>query len=79
MTQEVKMSKNMEIFHYTDGSEALYSYRTWIATKDKDGKVTLSRKYWNYSPTTCRHRNKFLGEFIAETRRKIKEGIYELI
>ena len=23
--------------------------------------------------------NKFLGEFIAETRRKIKEGIYELI
>ena len=66
----------MEIIHYTDGSEALYSYRTWIATKGKDGKVTLSRKYWNYSPTT---RNKFLGEFIAETRRKIKEGIYELI
>lgn len=62
----------MEIIHYTDGSEA----RTWIATK---GKTTLSRKYWNYSPTTCRHRNKFLGEFIAETRRKIKEGIYELI
>ena len=48
----------MEIIHYTNGSEALYSYRTWIATKGKDGK----RKYWNYSPT----RNKFLGEFIAE-------------
>ena len=21
----------MEIIHYTDGSEALYSYRTWMA------------------------------------------------
>lgn len=73
------MSKNMEIIHYTNGTKSLYSYRTWIADKDKNGKVTLSRKYWNYSPTTCRHRNKFLGEFIAETRRKINEGIYELI
>ena len=73
------MSKNMEIIHHIDGIESLYSYGTWIATKGKDGKATLSRKYWNYSPTTCRHRNKFLGEFIAETRRKIEEGIYELI
>ena len=73
------MSKNMEVIHHSDGSEALYSYGTWIATKGNDGKVILSRKYWNYSSTTGKHRNKFLGEFIAETRRKIKEGIYELI
>jgi hypothetical protein len=73
------MSKNMEIIHHVNGTESLYSYGTWIADKDKDGKVTLSRKYWNYSITTCKHRNKFLGEFIAETRRKIEEGIYELV
>ena len=72
------MSKNMEIIQHSDGSEVLYSYGTWIATKGKDGKVILSRKYWNYSATTSKHRNKFLGEFIAETRRKIEEGIYEL-
>jgi hypothetical protein len=73
------MSKNMEIIHHVNGDEALYSYGTWIATKGRNGKVTLSRKYWNYSITTCKHRNKFLGEFIAETRRKIEEGIYELV
>lgn len=73
------MSKNMEIIHRTDGSEALYSYGTWIATRFSDGSITLSRKYWNYSATTCRHRNKFLGECIADTRRKIEWGMYELI
>lgn len=73
------MSKNMEIVHQVNGTEDLYSYGTWIATKGKNGKVTLSRKYWNCSPTTRQHRYKFLGEFIAEIRRKIEEGIYELV
>lgn len=53
------------------------SYNTIIAVK-QDGKVYLDRNSWDYSTTTGKYRNKFLGEGIAETRRKIKEGRYIL-
>lgn len=54
------------------------SYDKIIAIKEA-GKVYLDRAYWDYSVTTGKYRNQFLGdEDIAETRRKIKEGIYVL-
>lgn len=40
--------------------------------------VVLDGQYWDYSVTTGKYRNKFLGENKAETERKIKEGIYKL-
>ena len=40
--------------------------------------IQLDSYYWDYSKTTGKYRNDFLGENIAETRRKIKEGIYKL-
>ena len=54
------------------------SYDTVIAVSDEDGKITLDENYWDYSPTTARYRNNFLCENTAETRRKIKNGIYQL-
>ena len=53
------------------------SYDSIIAVKEH-GKVTLDKVYWDYSSTTGKYRNQFLGEGIAETRKKIKEGIYKL-
>ena len=53
------------------------SYDSIIAIKEH-GKVTLDKFYWDYSTTTGKYRNQFLGEDIKETRRKIKEGIYKL-
>ena len=54
------------------------SYETVIAVMDEDGKVTLDKNKWEYSATTSRYRNQFLCENTAETRKKIKQGIYVL-
>ena len=42
------------------------------------GKIQLDKNSWNYSRTTGKYRNMFLGESIAETREKIKSEVYEL-
>jgi len=49
-----------------------------IAVIDEEGNVTLDRYKWDYSVTTGRYRNQFLGEDIRETRKKIEQGIYTL-
>jgi len=59
------------------GGELFLSYGTVIA-KRINGKVTLDRVYWEYSRTTGYYRNQFLGEGIADTRKKIASGLYNL-
>jgi hypothetical protein len=55
------------------------SYKSIIAKKDlRHDRITLDKNYWDYSTTTGRFRNLFLGENIAETRKKIQTGEYEL-
>lgn len=55
------------------------SYQSIIAFKQYgSGHVTLDVNKWDYSVTTGKYRNEFLGENIAETRRKIKSGEYTL-
>jgi len=53
------------------------SYRSAIALRDKGGKIHLS-EHWNYSKTTGKYRNQFLGETKAETEKKIRCGEYLL-
>lgn len=55
------------------------SYDSIIAIEDisKD-KITLDSYFWDYSVTTGKYRNQFLGEGINETRKKIKDGTYKL-
>jgi hypothetical protein len=60
----------------TNEGDFLYSYGTLIAGI-VNGQVYLNEKYWDYSITTGKHRNEFLGESIAETRKKIKSGEYQ--
>lgn len=43
-----------------------------------DGKIVLDLHKWDYSTTTGKYRNQFLGEGIAETRKGIAEGRYVL-
>lgn len=48
-------------------------------TDDKvSERIVLDSTYWDYSKTTGKYRNLFLGEDKKETERKIKEGIYQL-
>jgi len=41
--------------------------------------VLLDIKCWDYSKTTSKYRNLFLGETTKETQAKIDAGIYKLI
>ena len=54
------------------------SYRSIIAFRGS-GKIYLDVNKWDYSVTTGKYRNIFLGESKKETEKKIKEGIYILI
>ena len=38
----------------------------------------LDARYWNYSKTTSKYRNQFLGETTKETQAKIDSGEYIL-
>ena len=51
------------------------SYRNNIVFK-ASGKIFLDSYYWNYSKTTGKYRNQFLGETTKETEHKIKSGVY---
>ena len=41
-------------------------------------KIVLDERYWDYSTTTGKYRNEFLGETKAETQAKINSGEYVL-
>ena len=62
-------------------SEGRYfqSYDSVIVFINNNGKVFLDENDWDYSRTTGKYRNIFLGEYIGETRKKIETGEYELI
>jgi len=68
------------------GNKYFQSYNSIIVKKLfhnwEDGTETtstfLDQKYWNYSNTTGKYRNIFLGETITETKKKIKSGKYIL-
>ena len=52
--------------------ETFQSYDSIIAVRNKKtDKITLDSYFWDYSVTTGKYRNQFLGEGIAETRKKI--------
>ena len=61
----------------TETAVYFQSYRSIIA-KIEDGKTYLDSIYWDYSKTTGKYRNQFLGEDKKQTEKKIKEGIYIL-
>lgn len=59
-------------------NEYLQSYDTIICMRDRKGRIFLDKNSWDASATTGKHRNDWLMEGIAETRKKIKLGIYKL-
>ena len=63
---------------YTSEGKYFQSYDSIIAFKDNEGNVTLDDYTWDYSRTTGKYRNEFLGEYIADTRGKIESGKYKL-
>ena len=68
--QFIIREKDKETFQSYDSIIAVINYKT--------RKTYLDEYYWDYSVTTGKYRNAFLGEGIAETRKKIKSGQYKL-
>jgi len=65
--------------HNGQSGRFFQSYSSVIAFIPANGSsITLDRDKWDYSTTTGKYRNQFLGEGIAETRKKIKSGEYIL-
>ncbi len=65
---------------------AFQSYDTIIAmiathcgNTSNISKVFLDADSWDCSVTTGKYRNQFLGESIADTRKKIASGEYSLV
>lgn len=81
---------NQFIITDDNGNKAFQSYNSVIVKKPADfgwsheknrrmwGLIELDYKYWDYSKTTSKYRNQFLGETKAETQKKIDSGEYVL-
>ena len=66
-------------FIVTDNGRTYFqSYDSVIACKNVSGNIELDSYYWDYSVTTSKYRNQFLGETKKETRAKIDSGEYIL-
>ena len=67
-------------FIINDGEhEYFQSYETVIAKRHKSSRaVILDRDRWNYSVTTSKYRNQFLGMSTAQIKRDINAGLIEL-
>lgn len=68
---------NQFLIYGEPGTVYFQSYDTVIA-KRENGNVTLDTQKWNYSTTTSKYRNLFLGETTKETQAKINNGTYTL-
>lgn len=63
----------------TDKGVFFQSYNSIIAFIPYANKPTLlDAYYWDYSRTTGKYRNQFLGEGIVDTRKKIASKEYKL-
>jgi len=75
---KVKQLANNQFIIQHDDIEYLQSYDSIIVKRFKQGISHLDKTYWNYSKTTSKYRNQFLGETTKETQAKIDSGEYVL-
>lgn len=77
--RQEKTKKHFIIF--TPEATYFQSYDSIIVKTDfehGERRVTLDETYWNYSKTTSKYRNEFLGITTDETKAKIKSGEFKL-
>mgnify|MGYP003118465159 CR=1 FL=1 len=67
------------VFDHNNSVVMFQSYNSIIVKKYNNGNVELDKYHWDFSKTTGKYRNVFLGEKKPETERKIKQGIYKLV
>jgi len=75
--EDVEEQLGHEAYKHIFYAEYFQSYNSIIVKRYK-GIVYLDKTYWNYSRTTSKYRNIFLGETTKETQAKINSGEYVL-
>ena len=74
---------NQFIVRDSEGRKWFQSYDSMIVVISYDHKgrpiTSLDKNTWDYSRTTARYRNQFLGETTKETQAKIDSGKYQLV
>ena len=74
-----KIANQFEIIDNENNIIYFQSYRSIIVKHDMNlNQVYLDSYFWDYSTTTSKYRNIFLGEKKKDTQKKIKEGVYIL-
>ena len=68
---------NQFIIETADGTY-FQSYNSLIVFVPREGKTILDERYWDYSTTTGKYRNIFLGEDKSQTKKRILSGEYVL-
>ena len=77
MKTKVKNLANNQLIIQTENSVLFQSYDS-IICKIENGQTYLDERFWDYSKTTGKYRNIFLGEGKKETTKKINSGEYKL-
>lgn len=80
MCRVKQLANNQFVITADDGSEITFQSYDSVICKliPKRGEILLDEKYWDYSRTTSKYRDQFLGETKKETEAKIKSGEYIL-
>ena len=64
---------------WTDEEQFFQSYQTIIGKRDNEGNVFLDQNRWDYSVTTSKYRNQWLGMNTKEVKKAIDDGTIKLI
>lgn len=73
----LKQVNNKNMYISTCGN-VLKSYDKVVAVK-KGGQIYLNADYHDFSKTTARHRNLFLGVSAGEFNKNVKNGCYHFL
>jgi len=63
---------------YANNGKYFQSYNSVIAFINNNNNIVLDEHYWDYSKTTSKYRNIFLGETTEQTKYQIEIGNYKL-
>ena len=77
METKAKKLANNQFIIQTENFVLFQSYDS-IICKIENGQTYLDERFWDYSKTTGKYRNIFLGEEKKETTKKINSGEYKL-
>ena len=64
---------------WTDEEQFFQSYQTIIGRRDNKGNVSLDKNRWDYSVTTSKYRNQWLGMNTKEIKKAIDDGTIQLV